>query len=104
MHHGNANRDLAAGGHELVRDVGVTTLMSIHDVNLASEYCDHIVVLQGGRVQVAGAVETVLIPEVLEPVFGVRVERVAREGGRPLYWSQSCAHSIHCAWKTRFVN
>ena len=32
---------------ELVRDVGVTTLMSIHDVNLASEYCDHIVVLLG---------------------------------------------------------
>ena len=94
MRHGNANRDLAAGGHELVRDVGVTTLMSIHDVNLASEYCDHIVVLQGGRVQGARVVETVLISEVLEPVFGVRVERVAREGGWPLYWSQSCAHSF----------
>ena len=60
----------------------------------ASEYCDHIVVLQGGRVQAAGAVETVLIPQVLEPVFGVRVERVAREGGQPLPWFQSCAHSI----------
>ena len=71
---------------ELIRSVGVTTLMSVHDVNLAAEYCDHIVVLQGGRIQAAGPVETVLLPEVLEPVFGVRVERVAREGGRPLYW------------------
>ena len=79
---------------ELVRGMGVTTLMSIHDVNLAAQYCDHIVVLQGGRVQAAGPVETVLIPEVLEPVFGVRVERVARSGGRPLYWFQSCAHSF----------
>ena len=78
---------------ELVRGVGVTTLMSIHDVNLASEYCDHVVVLQGGRVQAAGPVETVLIPEVLEPVFGVRVERIARAGGRPLYWFHSRAHS-----------
>ena len=78
---------------ELVRDLGVTTLMSIHDVNLAAQHCDHIVVLQGGRVQAAGPVETVLIPEVLEPVFGVRVESVARSGGRPLYWFQSCAHS-----------
>ena len=77
---------------ELVRGVGVTTLMSIHDVNLAAQYCDHIVVLHDGRVQAAGPAEVVLIPEVLEPVFGVRVERVARAEGRPLYWFQSRAH------------
>ena len=77
---------------ELIRGVGVTTLMSVHDVNLAAEYCDHIVVLQGGRIQAAGPVETVLLPEVLEPVFGVKVERVARSGGRPLYWFQSRAY------------
>ena len=74
---------------ELVRSVGVTTLMSIHDVNLAAEYCDHIVVLHDGRIQAAGPVESVLIPRVLEPVFGVRVERIARVEGRPLYWFQS---------------
>ena len=77
---------------ELIRSVGVTTLMSVHDVNLAAEYCDHIVVLQGGRIQAAGPVETVLLPEVLEPVFGVRVERVARSGGRPLYWFHNRTH------------
>ena len=77
---------------DLVRGVGVTTLISIHDVNLAAEYCDYVVVLQAGRVQAAGPVETVLIPEVLEPVFGVRVERVARPGGRDLYWFRSLAH------------
>ena len=77
---------------ELVRGVGVTTLMSVHDVNLAAQYCDHVVVLQGGRVQAAGPVETVLVPEVLEPVFGVRVERLERAGGRPLYWFHSRAH------------
>ena len=77
---------------ELIRGVGVTTLMSVHDVNLAAEYCDHIVVLQDGRIQAAGPVETVLLPEVLEPVFGVRVERIARSGGRSLYWFQSRAH------------
>ena len=77
---------------ELIRGVGVTTLMSVHDVNLAAEYCDHIVVLQGGRIQAAGPAEAVLVPEVLEPVFGVRVEIVARAGGRPLYWFQSRGH------------
>ena len=79
---------------ELIRGVGVTTLMSVHDVNLAAEYCDHIVVLHGGRIRAAGPVETVLLPEVLEPVFGVRVERVARAGERPLYWFQSRAQSF----------
>lgn len=78
---------------DLVRGVGVTSLISIHDVNLAAEYCDFIVVLRGGRIQAAGPVETVLVPEVLEPVFGVRVERVARAGGRDLYWFQSLTYS-----------
>ncbi len=77
---------------DLVRGVGVTTLLSIHDVNLAAEYCDYIVVLDGGRVQAAGPVEAVLTPEVLEPVFGVRVERVARAGGGVLYWFRSRGH------------
>jgi iron complex transport system ATP-binding protein len=71
--------------------VGVTTLISIHDVNLAVEYCDHIVVLQEGRVRAAGATETVLVPEVLEPVFGVKVERLPRAVGRDLYWFRSLA-------------
>ena len=76
---------------DLIRGVGVTALMSIHDVNLAAEYCDHVVVLHGGRVQAAGPVEKVLVPEVLEPVFEVRLERATRVGGRPLYWFESLA-------------
>ena len=78
---------------ELLRCVGVTTLMSIHDVNLAAEYCDHVVVLQGGRIQAVGPVGSVLLPQVLEPVFGVKVGCVSRAGRRPLYWFQSRANS-----------
>nr|MDE0502271.1 ABC transporter ATP-binding protein [bacterium] len=78
---------------DLVRGVGATTLISIHDVNLAAEYCDYIVVLKGGRIQAAGPVETVLTPQVLEPVFGVTVERVARAGGRALFWFRSRSRS-----------
>ncbi len=77
---------------ELVREVGVTTLMSVHDINLAAQFCDHIVVLQGGRVRAAGPVDAVLIPEVLEPVFEVKVERVERVGRRPLYWFHGHPH------------
>ena len=68
---------------DLIRGMGVTTLMSIHDVNLAAEYCDYVVVLQGGRIQAAGPVGTVLVPEVLEPVFGVSVGTHSTEWGTP---------------------
>ena len=78
---------------DLVRGVSVTTLTSSHDVNLAAESCDYIVVLKDGWVQLAGSVETVLTPEVLEPVFGVRVERVARVGERALFWFRSRSRS-----------
>ena len=71
---------------DLVRDVGVTTLMSLHDVNLAARYCDHIVVLRAGQVLAAGPVATVLTPDVLEVAFGVGVERLARAGGQTLFW------------------
>lgn len=40
--------------------------------------------MKSGRVQAARPVETVLIPEAPEPVCVVRVERVARAGGRVL--------------------
>ena len=63
--------------------------MSIHDVNLTAGYCDYIVMFQGARVQAAGPVETVLVPEVLEPAFGVRVERVPLIGGGPCTGSRA---------------
>ncbi|MXW68699.1 MAG: ABC transporter ATP-binding protein [Acidimicrobiia bacterium] len=72
---------------DLVRGVGATTLTSIHDVNLAAEYCDYIVVLKGGRVQAVGPVETVLTPQVLEPQTRVwgdsRMRSAGRGGGGP---------------------
>ncbi len=77
---------------ELVRGVGVTTLMSVHDINLAAQFCDNIIVLQEGRVQATGPVDAVLIPEVLEPVFGVKVERVELVGRRPIYWFHGHTH------------
>lgn len=52
----------------------------LHDLNLAARYCDRIVVLERGRVVASGRPEEVLTPEVLEPVYGVRVKRVELDG------------------------
>lgn len=67
----------------LVRGLGITTVIVLHDLNLAARYCDRLVLLEHGRVVADGPIEEVLRPEVLEPVYGIRVQRVEAEDGRP---------------------
>jgi len=55
---------------------GATILVS-HDLNLAAEHCDRLLLLAGGRVRAVGRPEEVITPEHLEPAYGcpVTVER-----------------------------
>jgi len=73
---------------QLVRqlaDHGVTALVALHDLNLAAAYCDHLVLLAGGRVVAAGPVAEVLVPEVLDPVYRVRTTVLTHPvTGRPV--------------------
>ena len=64
---------------------GVTVLAALHDLNLAASACDHVVMLSAGRVVAAGAVNEVLVPAVLEPVYGVQCEVLTHPTtGRPV--------------------
>ena len=64
---------------------GVTVLTALHDLNLAAGACDHVVLLDHGRVVAAGSIEQVLVPDVLEPVYGVRCEVLTHpRTGRPV--------------------
>ncbi|GAA1727360.1 ABC transporter ATP-binding protein [Isoptericola hypogeus] len=66
-------------------DDGVTVLAALHDLNLAAQHCDHVVLLAGGRVVAAGDVREVLVPDVLDPVYGVRTEVLTHpRTGRPV--------------------
>lgn len=64
----------------LVRSLGVTTIVVLHDLNLAARYCDAVVLLDRGDVRAAGTPHEVLTPEHLEPVYGVRVRRIEDDG------------------------
>jgi len=61
-----------------------TTILVSHDLNLAAEHCDRLLLLAGGRVRTVGYPEEVITPEHLEPAYGcpVTVER-HRVSGRP---------------------
>ncbi len=74
-----SNLDLAhqTGIMDLIREVqqrrGGIVLVAMHDLTLAAQYCDRVVMLKGGRVYADGAPSGVLTPERIAEVYGARV-------------------------------
>lgn len=60
-------------------DNGTSSVVSVHDLNLAARYCDKLVLLNEGCVHAAGGQE-VLAPENIEPVYKVKVSSVINSG------------------------
>ncbi|SDK67779.1 ABC transporter ATP-binding protein [Streptomyces indicus] len=58
----------------LVRELGTTNLLALHDLNLAAYFCDRIHVLRTGAVVASGTPAEVLTPDLLAEVYGVRAE------------------------------
>ncbi|CAH0242529.1 ABC transporter ATP-binding protein [Plantibacter cousiniae (nom. nud.)] len=65
---------------ELVSGLTTTTIVALHDLGLAAAYCDHVVVLDRGRVVAAGPPETVVTAALIAEVYGV----IAEIGVNPL--------------------
>ena len=57
----------------LNREKGLTILMASHDLNLASEYCDRLILLQHGKIFHMGPPEEVMTRENIEKVYGCQV-------------------------------
>ncbi|MGW5923004.1 ATP-binding cassette domain-containing protein [Nocardia fluminea] len=57
-----------------------TTVVVLHELNLAARYCDRLVLLDQGRVAAAGTVAEVLTPRILEPVYKIPVRRTSAFG------------------------
>lgn len=63
----------------------VTVVAALHDLNLAAAACDHVVLVDAGRVVAEGPVDQVLVPAVLEPVYRVRFDLLTHpRTGRPV--------------------
>ncbi len=68
-----------------VRDLGTTTVAALHDLNLAAAYCEHVLVLAGGRLVAAGHPRDVLRPELVREVYGVESDVLVHpRTGRPV--------------------
>jgi iron complex transport system ATP-binding protein len=67
-------------------------LAILHDINLAAQYADTLVVLKDGRIAAQGSPSQVLCPTVIEEVFGVSATRLDA-AGRPVIVSAAAFHS-----------
>ena len=55
-----------------LRSLGLSTLASFHDLNLAAAFCDRLYVIADGRLVASGTPVEVLNAELLQRVFGVQ--------------------------------
>ena len=55
--------------HRLNQEMGLTVLMVIHDLNLASEYCDQLILFNEGKLFTRGTPEEVLTFDTIEQVY-----------------------------------
>ncbi len=57
----------------LNRERGLTIVMASHDMNIASEFCDRLILLQDGRIYKMGTPDEVITKENIENVYGCEV-------------------------------
>ena len=56
---------------DLIKSLNITTLSAIHDMNLASMYCDYLIVMKDGQIKDFGKVKDVINSNMLKEIFGV---------------------------------
>lgn len=58
----------------LTKNLGLTIICAIHDLNLAVKYSDKVILLNQGKIEKIGKPREVLTEESIKKVFGVRVK------------------------------
>lgn len=59
---------------QLGRELNLGVVVILHDINMASRYCDHIVALCEGRLLIEGAPEQLVQEDILQAVYGVEMK------------------------------
>ncbi|MCH7525970.1 MAG: ABC transporter ATP-binding protein [Planctomycetes bacterium] len=65
----------------LTRQKGLTIVVVTHDLNLAGQHCDTLVLLNAGKIAAAGGAPEVLATDVLEEVYGLTFRSFRSESG-----------------------
>jgi iron complex transport system ATP-binding protein len=68
---------------EMVAERGISAIMAVHDLNLASKYTDRIIMMKEGCIVDQGVPSEVLTKENIRSVYGVVAEVINNNGGSP---------------------
>lgn len=82
---------------ELLRSLavrGLTAVAAIHDLNLASSFCDRMALLSQGRLLASGRPADVVVPDLVREAYGVGATvRLDARTGRP-YLAVATGHAV----------
>jgi iron complex transport system ATP-binding protein len=65
-------------------DAGLTVVSTLHDLTVAGQYADTLVLLDGGQVVASGTPESVLTAALIESVYAARVSVTTGSDGHPV--------------------
>lgn len=63
-----------------VQNESLTAVMVLHDLNLASMYCNSIILLKNGKIAYEGTPKELFRPEILEEIYGFNCEVIENNG------------------------
>jgi len=74
---------------EVLCSMDLTMIGAIHDLNLALKFCDHVVLLNEGRVIAEGTAREVIHEEILEHIFHIHGQVIDSGDGAFIKYTQS---------------
>ncbi len=75
---------------EITDERDVTTVIAMHDLNLAARFADHLVLMNDGEVVAAGSTEDVLSSQALAATYGVNIELQRASDGVMMVGASLC--------------
>ena len=75
-------RELMRLLRKLTDELALTTVMVVHDINMAAAYADTIVAMKNGEIVMTGMPEEIITTEHLKSVFGLDAEVLEHQGKR----------------------
>jgi len=67
---------------KLTRELGLTTIIVLHDLNSILHYSDNIIMLNRGKLELQGKTKKLLTPENIKNIYGISSEIVIDKSGR----------------------
>lgn len=59
--------------HDLCRSKNLSAILVLHDINVASHFCDHLYALKAGRLIASGPSESLMHAETLHTIYGTQM-------------------------------